>query len=158
MKLARTMIVLLVCLVFTATTTAFGEPYERNVAKQVNQVVFGKVESVRNITQTQVVESQHSGWKTLGGALLGGLIGNQFGSGHGREIATAVGALAGAGTMQAMKQGSTRQYQLVELLIQSEQGKLINVIQDYDASMVFTQGDKVRILYFDDGVRVDKTY
>ncbi len=158
MKLARTMIVLLVCLVFTATTTAFGEPYERNVAKQVNQVVFGKVESVRNITQTQVVESQHSGWKTLGGALLGGLIGNQFGSGHGREIATAVGALAGAGTMQAMEQGSTRQYQLVELLIQSEQGKLINVIQDYDASMVFTQGDKVRILYFDDGVRVDKTY
>jgi len=147
-----------VCLVFTATTTAFGEPYERNVAKQVNQVVFGKVESVRNITQTQVVESQHSGWKTLGGALLGGLIGNQFGSGHGREIATAVGALAGAGTMQAMEQGSTRQYQLVELLIQSEQGKLINVIQDYDASMVFTQGDKVRILYFDDGVRVDKTY
>jgi len=158
MKLARSMIVLLVCLVFTATTTAFGEPYERNVAKQVNQVVFGKVESVRNITQTQVVESQHSGWKTLGGALLGGLIGNQFGSGHGREIATAVGALAGAGTMQAMEQGSTRQYQLVELLIQSEQGKLINVIQDYDASMVFTQGDKVRILYFDDGVRVDKTY
>lgn len=158
MKLARTMIVLLVCLVFTATTTAFGVPYERNVAKQVNQVVFGKVESVRNITQTQVVESQHSGWKTLGGALLGGLIGNQFGSGHGREIATAVGALAGAGTMQAMEQGSTRQYQLVELLIQSEQGKLINVIQDYDASMVFTQGDKVRILYFDDGVRVDKTY
>ena len=158
MKLARTMIVLLVCLVFTATTTAFGAPYERNVAKQVNQVVFGKVESVRNITQTQVVESQHSGWKTLGGALLGGLIGNQFGSGHGREIATAVGALAGAGTMQAMEQGSTRQYQLVELLIQSEQGKLINVIQDYDASMVFRQGDKVRILYFDDGVRVDKTY
>lgn len=159
MKPAPVTILLLVCLVSMITTTVFGAPYERNVAKQVNQVVFGKVESVRNITQTQVVEAQHTGWKTLGGALLGGLIGNQFGSGHGREIATAVGALAGAGTVQAMDQGSTtRQYQLVELLIQNEQGKLINVIQDYDASMVFSQGDKVRILYFDDGVRVDKTY
>jgi Outer membrane lipoprotein len=158
MKHASVMIVLLVCLVFAATTMAFAAPYERNVARQVNQVVFGKVESARNITQTQVIESQQSGWKTLGGALLGGLIGNQFGSGHGREIATAVGALAGAGTVQSMDQGGTRQYQLVELLIQSEQGKLINVIQDYDASMVFTQGDRVRILYFDDGVRVDKSY
>ncbi len=42
--------------------------------------------------------------------------------------------------------------------IRNEQNALINVIQDYDPAMVFTNGDKVRILYFDDGVRVDKTY
>lgn len=47
---------------------------------------------------------------------------------------------------------------LVELLIRNEQNGLINVIQDYDPAMVFMNGDKVRILYFDDGVRVDKTY
>lgn len=74
------------------------------------------------------------------GALLGGLIGNQFGSGHGREIATAVGALAGAGTAQALAQGESHQYQLVELLIRDEKGKLINVIQDYDAAMALPDG------------------
>lgn len=47
---------------------------------------------------------------------------------------------------------------LVELLIRNEQDGLINVIQDYDPAMVFASGDKVRILYFSDGVRVDKTY
>ena len=134
-------------------------PYQRNVARPVNQVVFGKIDSVRNITQTQVVESEYSGWKTLGGAVLGGLLGNQFGGGHGREIATAVGALAGAAAAQQYQSGGTVvENKLVELLIRNEQNGLVNVIQDYDPAMVFMNGDKVRILYFDDGVRVDKTY
>ena len=75
------------------TATAWAAPYERNTARPVDRVVFGQVDSVRNITQSQVVESEYGGWKTLGGAVLGGLLGNQFGGGHGREIATAVGAL-----------------------------------------------------------------
>ncbi|MGS3138384.1 outer membrane lipoprotein [Aeromonas sanarellii] len=141
------------------TAPAWGAVYERNTARPVEQVVFGQVDTVRNITQRQVVESEHTGWKTLGGAVLGGLLGNQFGGGHGREIATAVGALAGAAAVQHYQSGgSVVENKLVELLIRSDQDRLINVIQDYDPAMVFAQGDKVRILYFSDGVRVDKTY
>ncbi|MFQ2091808.1 glycine zipper 2TM domain-containing protein [Aeromonas taiwanensis] len=141
------------------TAPAWGAVYERNTARPVEQVVFGQVDTVRNITQSQMVESEQSGWKTLGGAVLGGLLGNQFGGGHGREIATAVGALAGAAAVQHYQSGgSVVESKLVELLIRSDQDKLINVIQDFDPAMVFAQGDKVRILYFSDGVRVDKTY
>ena len=79
--------------------------------------------------------------------------------GTGGEIATAVGALAGAAAVQQFQSGgSVVENKLVELLIRNEQNGLINVIQDYDPAMVFAQGDKVRILYFNDGVRVDKTY
>ncbi len=144
--------------VLVTATSGVAASYQRNVARPVDEVVFGVVESVRNITQTQVTQSQHSGWKTLGGALLGGLLGNQFGSGHGQEIATAVGALAGAGAAQMWTQPESHEYQLVELLIRTEKNKLINVIQDYDASMQFSQKEKVRILYFSDGVRVDKAF
>ena len=141
------------------TAPAWSAVYERNTARPVEQVVFGQVDAVRNITQRQMVESEHSGWKTLGGAVLGGLLGNQFGGGHGREIATAVGALAGAAAVQQFQSGgSVVENKLVELLIRNEQIGLINVIQDYDPAMVFAQGDKVRILYFSGGVRVDKTY
>ncbi len=141
------------------TAPAWSSVYERNTARPVEQVAFGQVDAVRNITQRQMVESEHSGWKTLGGAVLGGLLGNQFGGGHGREIATAVGALAGAAAVQQFQSGgSVVDNKLVELLIRNEQNGLINVIQDYDPAMVFAQGDKVRILYFNDGVRVDKTY
>lgn len=141
------------------TAPAWAAPYERNTARPVDQVVFGQVDTVRNITQRQVLESEHTGWKTLGGAVLGGLLGNQFGGGHGREIATAVGALAGAAAVQHYQSGgSVVENKLVELLIRNDQDGLINVIQDYDPAMVFARGDKVRILYFSDGVRVDKTY
>ena len=133
--------------------------YERNVAKPVNEVVYGKIDSVRYITQQEVVQSKSNGWKTLLGATIGGLVGNQFGGGTGREVATAVGALAGAAVAQNQSNYQyTVEYKLVELLIKVKGDKLINVIQDVDKNMLFSRGAEVRILYFDDGVRVDITY
>ncbi|GAB6263189.1 glycine zipper 2TM domain-containing protein [Photobacterium sp. CCB-ST2H9] len=135
-------------------------PYHRNQARPVNQVVFGQLETVRYITQQEVVNSSHNGWETLLGAVVGGLIGNQFGGGHGREVATAIGAMAGAGVAYRQQDigQAIRHYKLVELLIKTEEGKLVDVIQDVDPDMLFQSGDNVRILYFDDGVRVDRTY
>ncbi|MCZ0740819.1 outer membrane lipoprotein [Vibrio diabolicus] len=138
---------------------AANAAYERNVAKPVNEVVYGKVDSVRYITQQEVVQSKNNGWKTLLGATIGGLVGNQFGGGTGREVATAVGALAGAAVAQNQSNYQyTVEYKLVELLIKVKGDKLINVIQDVDKNMLFSRGDEVRILYFDDGVRVDIAY
>ncbi|HAS6639899.1 glycine zipper 2TM domain-containing protein [Vibrio parahaemolyticus] len=133
--------------------------YQRNVAKPVNEVVYGKIDSVRYITQQEVVQSKSNGWKTLLGATIGGLVGNQFGGGTGKEVATAVGALAGAAVAQNQSNYQyTVEYKLVELLIKVKGDKLINVIQDVDKNMLFSRGDEVRILYFDDGVRVDLAY
>ncbi|QLE26633.1 glycine zipper 2TM domain-containing protein [Vibrio parahaemolyticus] len=133
--------------------------YQRNVAKPVNEVVYGKIDSVRYITQQEVVQSKSNGWKTLLGATIGGLVGNQFGGGTGKEVATAVGALAGAVVAQNQSNYQyTVEYKLVELLIKVKGDKLINVIQDVDRNMLFSRGDEVRILYFDDGVRVDLAY
>lgn len=138
---------------------AANAAYERNVAKPVNEVVYGKIDSVRYITQQEVVQSKSNGWKTLLGATIGGLVGNQFGGGTGREVATAVGALAGAAVAQNQSNYQyTVEYKLVELLIKVKDDKLINVIQDVDKNMLFSRGDEVRILYFDDGVRVDIAY
>ncbi|MDF5377692.1 glycine zipper 2TM domain-containing protein, partial [Vibrio parahaemolyticus] len=121
--------------------------YERNVAKPVNEVVYGKIDSVRYITQQEVVQSKSNGWKTLLGATIGGLVGNQFGGGTGREVATAVGALAGAAVAQNQSNYQyTVEYKLVELLIKVKGDKLINVIQDVDKNMLFSRGDEVRIL------------
>ncbi|MCZ4294959.1 glycine zipper 2TM domain-containing protein [Vibrio sinaloensis] len=133
--------------------------YQRNTARPVNEVVFGQVDTVRYITQQEIVKSQGSGWETLLGAVVGGVVGNQFGGGTGKEVATAVGAVAGAGIARSSANQVYRmEHKLVELLIETDQGKLIDVIQDIDSSMLFEKGDKVRILYFDDGVRVDKEY
>ncbi|MEI8632867.1 glycine zipper 2TM domain-containing protein [Vibrio sp. PP-XX7] len=136
--------------------------YERNVARPVEKIVFGKIESVRYFSQHQFVEAKTNGWETFAGAVAGGVIGHQFGSGHGRTWATVIGSIAGAGI--ANSQSASRPYHrddpLVELLIapSNKNEKLIDVIQDVDPNMLFNRGDSVRLLYFSDGVRVDKEY
>ncbi|MFA0232644.1 glycine zipper 2TM domain-containing protein, partial [Vibrio sp. 10N.261.45.A7] len=122
--------------------------YNRNEARPVNEVVYGEIDTVRYITQQEIVESKANGWETLLGAAIGGLIGNQFGGGTGKEVATAVGAVAGAGI--ARNRGNTQykvEYKLVELLVKTKDNKLVNIIQDVDNSMLFNRGDDVRILY-----------
>lgn len=151
----RTLLMLLLLLPLVLTAAQ----YNRNEARAVNQIIFGQVETVRYITQQEVINSQRNGWETLLGGVVGGLIGNQFGGGTGREVATAVGAVAGAGIAHNRQPGQTVvEYHLVEILIKANDGKLIDVIQDVDQSMIFGRGDDVRILYFNDGVRVDKVF
>ena len=76
------------------TTNTFAE-YDRNKAVPVEKVLFGSVISVRNITQEELIKDKNNGWRTFGGALMGGIIGNQFGGGSGRDVATILGAIIG---------------------------------------------------------------
>ncbi|PML02888.1 hypothetical protein BCT86_03465 [Vibrio breoganii] len=130
--------------------------YQRNTARPVNEVVYGQVDTVRYISQQQIVESEAKGWQTLLGAVVGGVIGNQFGGGTGKEVATAIGAVAGAGVVRHYGNQQYRvEHKLVEILIKTDDNRLIDVIQGIDRNMLFSAGDTVRILYFDNGVRVD---
>jgi outer membrane lipoprotein SlyB len=52
----------------------------------------GNIESIREIKQ----RAQGSGLGAAGGAVLGGLLGNQIGGGSGKQIATVAGAVGGA--------------------------------------------------------------
>ncbi|MDC0609481.1 glycine zipper 2TM domain-containing protein [Vibrio sp.] len=133
--------------------------YQRNVARPVDKVVFGQVESARYFSESEIEYAKDNGLKTFLGAIAGGVIGHQFGGGHGRTVATIVGTVAGAavGNQYEGKPYETHD-RGVELLIKSKDGQLIDVVQDVDDKMIFHHGDSVRILYFSDGVRVDKEY
>nr|WP_258405140.1 glycine zipper 2TM domain-containing protein [Shewanella psychrotolerans] len=129
--------------------------YERDQAVPVEKVIYGHVTSVRNITQIQLVEDSHQGWKTFGGALLGGVIGHQFGGGSGKDVATVLGALVGAGVGNRYSRDNYQELKLVELMITFEDGEQVMVIQDYDPGMVLNPDDEVRVIYLQGRVRVD---
>ncbi|TPH17684.1 glycine zipper 2TM domain-containing protein [Litorilituus lipolyticus] len=131
--------------------------YDRNKAVPVEKVLFGQVESVRHISQEELVKDQHNGWHVFGGALIGGAIGHQFGGGSGQDIATVLGALIGASVANNKNNKQKRKIiQLVELMITTEKNTFM-VIQDLDKNMLFQAKDKVRMVYLTDGtVRVDK--
>ena len=132
--------------------------YDRNKAVPVEKVLFGKVQSVRNITEQEIIEDKNQGWKVFGGALLGGAIGSHFGGGSGRNVATILGALIGG---SHSRNNNPRYHHktlyLVELMIKTDQGKAFMVVQDLDSRMIFQRGDAIRMIYLANGsVRIDK--
>lgn len=140
-----------------STTNAYAD-YDRNKAVPVEKVLFGSVVSVRNISHEELLHDSNNGWHTFGGALVGGVIGNQFGSGSGRDVATILGAIIGSSMAQNRHQPPKKvTLRLVELMIKVENGEQFMVIQDFDKSMVFHTEDKIRMIYLaNNTVRIDK--
>lgn len=141
-----------------ASCSLWASPYNRNTAVPVQKVEYATVESVRQVHQQELVEDKNRGWKTFGGALAGGLIGNQFGDGSGRDVATVLGALLGVGMVQNRSPAyQVRELVLVELMVMTDAGERLMVLQDQDPRMHFNAGDEVRLVYLSEGsVRVDK--
>ena len=149
---------LLSCLFLLAYVPLANAEYDRNSAVAVEKVLFGHIASVRNVNKKELIEDKNQGWKVFGGALVGGVIGNQFGGGSGRDIATVLGAIIGGNVANNRNQEyQERVIQLVELMIKVEGGQEYMVIQDLDSNMVFHDGDAIRLIYLEGGsVRVDK--
>lgn len=99
----------------------------------------GVIESVRIINDVKTT----SGIGIVGGAVVGGLLGNQVGGGRGKDVATVAGAVGGAvaGNEIEKRAGSTKHY---EITIRFDDG----------SSRVFNQanpptwqsGDPVRVI------------
>lgn len=132
--------------------------YQRNKAVPVEKVLFGHVVSVRNLTEQEIIEDKNHGWKVFGGALVGGILGNQFGSGSGKDVATILGALLGGSLVNKRNPSETvNNVELVELMIKTDTGEEYMVIQYLDPRMMFKPSDPVRMVYLSNGVvRIDK--
>lgn len=156
MKLFLTkLLIVLSCLGFQVNALA---DYERNKAVPVEKVLFGHVTSVRSLTQQELIEDKNHGWKVFGGALVGGVIGNQFGGGSGNDVATVLGALLGGAAVNKRNPSQTvKTLELVELMIKTDTGEEYMVIQNLDSRMVFQRSNPVRMVYLANGtVRIDK--
>ena len=103
-----------------------GDVYTASEAKQVQNVTYGTVVNVRPVKIQGGDDTNVIG--ALGGAVLGGLLGNSVGGGSGRSIATAAGAIAGGVAGQGV-QGAVNKTQGVELEIRKDDGNTIMVVQ-----------------------------
>ncbi len=99
----------------------------------------GNVESVRTIKQ----RAQGSGLGAAGGAVLGGLLGNQVGSGSGRTIATAAGAIGGA-VVGNQVEGNMKATTSYEIRVRLDDGTVRTFNQNNPPA--WRSGDRVRIV------------
>ncbi|WP_258305651.1 outer membrane lipoprotein, partial [Pectobacterium parmentieri] len=77
------------------TSTLSGDVYSASEAKQVQTVTYGTIVSMRPVQIQAGEDSNVIG--ALGGAVLGGFLGNTIGGGSGRSLATAAGGGGGGG-------------------------------------------------------------
>jgi outer membrane lipoprotein SlyB len=99
----------------------------------------GNVESVRAIKQ----RAEGSGLGAAGGAVIGGLLGNQVGGGTGRQLATVAGAVGGA-VVGNQVEGNMKATTTWEIRVRLDDGTLRTFNQSSEPQ--WRSGDRVRIV------------
>jgi outer membrane lipoprotein SlyB len=99
----------------------------------------GFVQSIREIE----TKGEGSGIGVVGGAVAGGVVGNQFGHGNGNKIMTVVGAVGGAvaGNEIEKRVRSTKSY---EITVRMEDGS--NRVVHQATAPTWREGDKVKLV------------
>jgi len=99
----------------------------------------GVIDSIREVT----TKGESSGLGVVGGAVVGGLLGNQVGAGRGKDAATVVGAVGGAvaGNQIEKSVKSTKSY---DITVRFEDGSS-RVIHEENAS-AWRPGDRVKVI------------
>lgn len=92
--------------------------------------------------KTVVVQEKPSGIGVVGGAVVGGVVGHQFGNGSGKDAMTAVGAIGGAlaGNHIEKKQRQRRHYE-VSLRMEDGSKRTLKLA----AAPQVERGDRVRV-------------
>ena len=120
---------------------------ERPQVRDERQQVARYCTNCATVQAINIVQKESSGAVgTVGGAVVGGLLGNEVGSGSGRTAATAVGAIGGALAGRGIERNA-RSGQRYEVVVRYENGSTQAVA--YDNEPGFRVGDSVKV---NDGV------
>jgi outer membrane lipoprotein SlyB len=132
------------------STAALGRPLLAGNPRPVARQVARYCTNCATVAAVNVVEVSGDGnyLGTLGGAVVGGLLGNQVGSGNGRTAATAVGAVGGAIAGNNIERNS-RHGVRYEVVVRYDNGATQTI--PYDNNPGFRVGEKVKV---NDGVVV----
>ncbi|NHZ91949.1 glycine zipper 2TM domain-containing protein [Massilia sp. CCM 8733] len=118
-------------------------PVPRNAASEPARERWcnhcGNIESVREVTR----RAQGSGLGAAGGAVLGGLLGNQVGGGNGRKLATVAGAVGGA-VVGNQVEGNLKATRSYEIRVRLDDGGARTFHQQSAAG--WRTGDRVKVI------------
>jgi outer membrane lipoprotein SlyB len=136
-------IVLLLPLLFgsCAQDSLTGDTVSRGEAGRSQNVRTGTITSIRNVN----IQGESLGG-TLVGAGVGGLLGNQIGSGSGRTAATVGGALAGGAVGSHAGQSVTSRRGIEIEVRLDDTRQRISVVQEVSTRENFSVGDRIRVI------------
>ena len=121
----------------------YEEPVKRAPAKVAATKAWcgncGNIESIRAIKQ----RAEGSGLGAAGGAVLGGLLGNQVGGGNGKKLATVAGAVGGA-VVGNQVEGNMKATTSWEIRVRLDDGSARTFRQDNEPR--WSTGQRVKVV------------
>lgn len=121
--------------------------YQQNTTSDGIYSGYGVVQSIELVRQDVAGGSSALGLGTLAGAVVGGIVGNQVGSGGARPTATVVGAAGGAFVGHELEKRNHQQVDAYKFTIRMNNGPYQTLMQS--ANPDIRVGDRVQI---DNGV------
>ncbi|MEH6812863.1 MAG: glycine zipper 2TM domain-containing protein, partial [Motiliproteus sp.] len=106
-------------------STLDDKTYSRDQARRVQTVKFGTIEAINDV----VLEGRRTVISKVAGAVVGGIAGSSVGGGKGKDLATAVGAIAGTIAGEALEERATRANGQ-DITVRMDQGELISIVQE----------------------------
>ena len=154
--------ILLLPLLASAALSAHADTYIDTARVRSVQPQYETVSVPRQECSSQWINETHrvEGQRSYGGAVIGGVagavLGNQVGKGHGREAATALGAVGGAFTGDRMSNRGGERYEQVPRQVQTCQ--TVNDMQQrltgYQVAYEYRGQEFVALLPQDPGPRL----
>lgn len=126
--------------VFTAGLAMLLAGCNTPPAFQVSEPTSGRVGTVESITQ-DAVQNVNNAVGTVGGAVVGGLLGNQIGGGRGQTAATIIGA--GGGAFVGNQAAQRSQTIVWRVGVRYDDGSLATIQQTSAPNLRI--GDRVRV-------------
>lgn len=139
-------VMLLAVLMFSACTTV----NQRGTVGQAQayNVHYGKIVSIHEVSVDNPTEQTVGG---IAGGAAGAAIGNAFGHGSGNTIATVLGGAIGAIGGAAV--GSQINGKALEIIVETDQGLTLSVVERPDAD--FHIGQRVKVMLGNNFSRID---
>jgi outer membrane lipoprotein SlyB len=101
-------------------------------------VLYGVVRSAQSV----LVEQEQSGAGLVGGAAVGGLLGNKIGKGRGRKVATLLGAIAGGAAGSTIERNASAR-SADQIIVAFDDGSEITITQPQ--GQFLSLGDYVQV-------------
>ena len=140
------LLLLALTLLLPACASQTGSSYNRSQTREAMSVEYGVITQLNDA----IIEDDPQGLGTLGGGVLGGVLGSGFGGGKARIFTAAggaiIGAILGTGIEKSM---NTKAGQ--EIMVKLDSGRTIVVVQEIDNNELLVAGDRVRVLSAPDG-------
>jgi len=128
-----------VTLAFAASIAAVSFFVSPSSVAQATCADCGRVQAIRHVEQ----KGQGTGLGAIGGAVVGGVLGHQIGSGRGNTVATVAGAAGGAyvGNEVEKNRRTTSQW---EVVIKMDAGTTRTFV--YSSKPTVNEGERVKLI------------